>query len=80
MRITANFCLPSRMLVNRGFARDLFDVDIEHAADRQIDGLGVHHVAFEENFDPFAILGYRKDYSGGAFDCGDRFVSDSRLR
>jgi hypothetical protein len=29
----------------------------------------VHHVAFEENFDPFAILGYRKDYSEAIDSC-----------
>lgn len=40
------------MLVNSRLVRNLFDVDIEHEAGKQVDGFGVHHVAFEEDFDP----------------------------
>ena len=44
------------------------------AAGRQIDGLGVHQIAFEENFDPVAVLGNGENDAGGVFDRRDQLL------
>ena len=44
------------VFVDRGLVRNFFHVNIEDKSGREIDGLRVHQVAFEEQFDPTAIF------------------------
>jgi hypothetical protein len=68
------------MFVNGCFMGNLFDVNVEHAAGRQVDGLSVHQIAFEENFDPVAILGNRENETGGVLNFGNQLLAFGRLR
>jgi hypothetical protein len=68
------------MFVNGCFMGNLFDVNVEHAAGRQVDGLSVHQIAFEENFDPVAILGDRENETGGVLNRRDQLLAFGRLR
>jgi hypothetical protein len=65
----------ARMLVDRGFMRDLFDVDVEHPARRQIDRPGVHQIAAEKDFDPVAVLSNGENDAGSVLDGRDRFFA-----
>ena len=58
----------ARTLVNSALVRNLFDVNVEHHTVRQIDGLGVHRIAFEEHFDPVAVLSDGENDAGGILD------------
>ena len=68
------------MFVDRGLMRNFFDVNIEHATGRQVDGLSVHQIAFEENLDPVAILGNRENETGGVLNRRDQLLAFDRLR
>src|SRR5262250_2482398 len=37
------------MLVDRSFMGNLFDIEIENRIPREVDGFGVHEIAFEKN-------------------------------
>jgi hypothetical protein len=55
--------------------RDILYIDIEHRTAGQVDGLGVHQITFEEEFDPGAVLRHAENDAGGAFDRRDRFFA-----
>jgi hypothetical protein len=65
----------ARVLVDSGFVRNFFYVDIEDGAGGKIDGLGVHQVAFEEKLDPTAVFGDPEYDAGGVFDRVNNFVA-----
>src|SRR5262245_66639704 len=58
----------ARVLIDSGFVRNFFHVDIEDRAGGKIDGLGVHEVAFEEELDPTAVFGHAEYDTGSVFD------------
>jgi hypothetical protein len=64
----------ARMFVYRSLVRNFFYVDIEDGASGKIDSLGVHHVAFEENFYPTAIFGHAEYDAGGISHKIDDFL------
>jgi hypothetical protein len=53
--------------------RDVLYIDVEHRSAGQVDGPGVHQIAFEEKFDPGAVLRDAENEAGGVFDRSDRF-------
>src|SRR5262245_36217646 len=65
----------ARVLVDSGFVRNFFYVDIEDGAGGKIDGLGVHQVAFEEKLDPTAVVGNPAYDNDGVFDRVKNFVA-----
>ena len=68
------------MFVDGRLVGNLFDVNVEHAAGRQVDGLSVHQIPFEENLDPVAILGNRENEAGGVLNRGNQLLAFDRLR
>ena len=69
----------ARVLIDGRLVRDLFDINIEQATGGKIDGLGVHQVAFEENFDPVALFSNGENDAGSVFDRRDQFFVFHRL-
>jgi hypothetical protein len=65
----------SWMFVDSGFVRNFFYVDIEDRAGGEVNGLGVHKIAFKEKLDPTAVLGDPQDKPGSVFDRINNFVA-----
>jgi hypothetical protein len=63
------------MFVDRGFVGNFFDIDIEDGTPREIDGFGVHKVAFEEKLDPTPILRDAENQAGGIPDAFDQLFA-----
>jgi hypothetical protein len=63
------------MFVDRGFVGNFFDIDIEDGTPREIDGFGVHKVAFEEKLDPTPILRDAENQAGGISDTFDQLFA-----
>jgi hypothetical protein len=52
------------MLIDRGFMRNFFNLNIKDATRRQVDGLRMHKIAFEEMFDPSSIFADAENDAG----------------
>src|SRR5688572_28441712 len=66
------------MFVDRRLVRNLFDVNVEDRTGRQIDGLRMHQIAFEENFDPVTIFSHGENYTGGVFERRNQLLAGIR--
>src|SRR3989304_6052699 len=67
----------ARVFVNRSLMRDILYIDIEHRTAGQVDGLDVHQIAFEEEFDPGAVLRHAENDASGVFDRSDELLAAS---
>jgi len=59
------------MLVDRSFMGNFLDIEIENRIPREVDGFGVHEIAFEKKFDPTPILRDAENQAGGISDTFD---------
>jgi len=59
------------MLVDRCFMGNFLDIEIENRIPREVDGFGVHEIAFEKKFDPTPILRDAENQAGGISDTFD---------
>jgi hypothetical protein len=65
----------ARMFIDRCLMRNLFDVNVEDPTGRQIDGLRMHQITFEENFDPVTIFSDGDNHAGGILYRSDQFFA-----
>jgi hypothetical protein len=70
----------ARMFIDRCLMRNLFDVNVEDPTGRQIDGLRMHQITFEENFDPVTIFSDGDNHAGGILYRCDQFFAVSCRR
>ena len=68
------------MLIHCRLVGNLLYVNIKKYSDWQIDGPGMHQIAFEENFKPVSAFGHPRDNAGSIFDFRDQFFACCFLR
>ena len=63
------------MFVERSLVGNFLYIDIEDGTSRQVDGFGVHQIAFEEKLYPIPILGDAENQPCGISDAVDQLLA-----